>query len=269
MPRIITLTTDFGTRDPFVGEVRGVLARSAPGATVIDLTHEVPARDIAAGAFLLETGTRSFPAGTLHLAVVDPGVGTARRAIAVQTDRFRYVAPDNGLLARALSHERVVDARVLTSPGRSARVAPTFHARDVFAPAAARWSAGLPLEELGPPAGVLDLSGEIDRAPLPIGADARRPVRVLWVDRFGNAALDLLAEQLPDPAVGRAAFHTATGARIELRTTYGDVGIGDPLAVVNGAGYVEIAVREGRADTLLGLAIGDRVEVGVEGVPSS
>src|SRR5262245_33021919 len=141
---IITLLTDYGTADSYVAEVKAALLAGAPAATLVDVTHEIPPGDIKAGQYLLGRAWHRFPAGTVHLVVVDPGVGTERRALAAEDRGHRFVAPDNGLLTVLAPHAPFVSLPVL--PG----VSPTFHGRDVFAPAAARLAMGARLEDLGP-----------------------------------------------------------------------------------------------------------------------
>ena len=153
---VITLLTDFGTQDAFVGVMKGVIKTIAPGADVIDLTHHVPPQDIKAGAFVLKTAYQYFPPGTIHLAVVDPGVGGARRPVAAQIGEYVYVCPDNGLLSYVLAEETLTQAVTLDNtqyhlPQRSR----TFHGRDVFAPVAAHLASGVPLAALGAQADTL------------------------------------------------------------------------------------------------------------------
>lgn len=148
---LITLTTDFGARDWYAGVMKGVIARIAPEAEVIDLTHEIPAGDIRAGAFALAAAYRFFPKGSIHLGVVDPGVGSARPGVAVQTADFWFLGPDNGLLSWALAREKLLAIRALEQPDYFLKpVSGTFHGRDVFAPVAAHLSRGVPMEKFGP-----------------------------------------------------------------------------------------------------------------------
>ncbi len=256
-PGIITLTTDFGTADTFVGQMKGVILEIHPGAQIVDLTHEVPAHDIVAGAVALRAGYAAFPRGTVHVAVVDPGVGTTRRGIVVRTARHTFVAPDNGLLSKILEEVVVESAHVLKSERhRRAEVSATFEGRDVFAPAAAWLLRGIVPDELGPPAG--DLVRLPPSGP-PLEPGRPTPVRVLMVDRFGNVTL----------AVARNAIDTSQPLRVETKGetittvlyTYGDSRDDCPFLLFNSAGYLEIAVREGRAADRLGLLAGDEVLV--------
>ncbi len=148
--QLITLTTDFGTRDWFVGTMKGVILSVAPRAAVVDLTQDIPPGDIRGGAFALLAGYRFFPKGTVHDAVVDPGVGKARKAIAVQTARYCFVGPDNGVLSLALANEKIQTIRSLENREYFLHpISRTFHGRDVFAPVAAHLSRGVPIQKLG------------------------------------------------------------------------------------------------------------------------
>ncbi|SRR5581483_4891308 len=268
---LITLTTDFGLEDNFVGVMKGVIAGLAPAARVIDLTHAVPPQDIAAGAFSLATAYAYFPPGTIHLAIVDPGVGTARRGIAVAAGGYYWVAPDNGLLGYAFAAlaaagrlegqwregmwEFGADALAveLTEPRFwLPRVSRTFHGRDVFAPVAAQLARGVPLRALGP------LTRRVQALALPSPAPIAGGWQgiVLHVDRFGNLISNLDAATL----AGRAWSVEVGGWRIPaLSETY--AAIDDLGALIGSAGYLEIAARNGSAAARLGLAAGAPVVV--------
>ena len=247
--RIITLLSDFGTADSYVGEVRGTLLSLAPDATLVDLTHDIAPGDVAAGSFVLGRAWRTFPVGTVHLAVVDPGVGTRRRALAADVAGHRFVAPDNGVLSDvfAAAHADVVSLPVPESASH------TFHGRDVFAPAAARLATGAALGELGPAVG--DLVHLPPRRVRSEGADVVG--HVVHVDRFGT-----LVTNLPDDAVAPGAvIAVGLGGRhsLPLQATFGDVPSGSLVALVGSGGTVVFAVRDGRADAVLGLTRGAEV----------
>src|SRR5437867_549095 len=186
---IITLTTDFGVADWFVGTMKGVILGIQPRAVLVDITHEIPPGDIRAGAFALAASQRYFPRGTVHLAVVDPGVGSRRRILAVQTQDFVFVGPDNGVLSCALVSEKVkavhhiTNSRFFLNP-----VSRTFHGRDVFAPVAAYLSAGVAIQKLGPP--VRDFL-RLDWPGPRIGQD-KADGEVIYIDRFGNAMKNIV-----------------------------------------------------------------------------
>lgn len=241
---LVTLTTDFGTADGFVGAMKGVLARLAPGVTVVDVAHDVPRHDVAHGAWTLATAVREFPRGTIHVAVVDPGVGGDRLEVIAQIDGHLLVGPDNGLFAYLAAAGPVEGTWAITSTAfRMPDAAPTFHGRDVFAPAAAALARGLPPEAAGP---ATCLAG---RLPWAARVDGDAGV-VVHVDRYGN-----LVTNLPGPA--RAV--TVHGQRIAAARTYADVAVGALCAYVGSAGTLELAVREGSAAALLGLGRGAAV----------
>lgn len=265
---IITFTTDFGLRDSYVGQMKGAALSVAPDARLVDLCHEVPPQQVAAGAYVLETGYGVFPAGTVHVAVVDPGVGTGRGAVAVRAGDQFFVAPDNGLLTRVLRREPLHEAHLLTDaafqrPERSA----TFDGRDLFAPAAAWVARGTELRRLGPPAAEL-VRLEGVRPEIRLGKAT--PVPVVWVDRFGNVTLDVHRETLrkllgPEPWSG-APLRLVAGDR-EVRAfhrTFADAEHGAPFLLVNSSGYLEVALREARADHALGLEPGSNALLTIE-----
>lgn len=245
MPPLITLLTDFGLADSYVGEVKAVLAAQAPGAMLVDITHLVPPGDIRAGQYILSRVWHRFPPGTVHLAVVDPGVGTPRRALAGEAAGHYFVAPDNGLLSSLPAEARFVSLAVPET------AAPTFHARDVFAPAAARLTQGTALAHLG--AWVTDPV----RAPLPVPrrAGAALVGEVVYVDQFGTLVSNL-PRALIDPGARIRVGGTEVGT---LRRTFGDVDRGQLVAYVGSGGSVEIAVRNGSAARLLGVGVGTEV----------
>jgi hypothetical protein len=251
---IITVVTDFGSGSPYPAEVRGVLAARCRAA-VVDITHDVPARDVRAGAYVLAAAASRFPAGTVHLAVVDPGVGTARRAIAATGGGHVFVAPDNGLLTRALTAAAswravAIDVERFALPSASA----TFHGRDVFAPVAGALAAGMPIDRAG--ASVDDLIWLTEREP-------RRTVTalrgtVIYQDRFGNLVTNIPGIWLSG---ARVAAVVARRLRVRARTahTYADGGAGEMLVLVGSDATIEIAINGGDASKRLSLGPGDEV----------
>lgn len=250
---MITLTTDFGLVDPFVGIMKGVIACRAPGVPVVDLCHGIPPQDVLAGALVLRHAAPFFPPGIVHLAVVDPGVGSARRAVCLETDQARFVGPDNGLLSLAAPPERVrravllADDRFFLSPRSD-----TFHGRDVFAPVAAALATGTDVGALGPPC--TDLV-RIELPPLDT-SESLVHARVVYVDRFGN-----LTTNLPDgPLLRRLVrLRIADTTIAGLSPCYAAVPSGTPVAVVNSWGHLEIAVRDGSARERFAAGIGTPV----------
>ena len=263
---LVALLTDFGTRDHYVGAVRGAVLAACPEATVVDITHQLPRHDVAAGAYSLAAAYRAFPAGAVFLAVVDPGVGSARRAIALEAGGYRFVGPDNGIFTHVLAEHPGARVHEITNP-RLMRpdVSPTFHARDVFAPVAAHLARGAALSEVGPPV----------RDPVVAAQEAVRRVgkseweaTVVHVDGFGNlttslsgADLDGILESLDgDPT---ELVVVVEGVVLPLVRTYADVAEGEPCALMGSSGRLEIAVHRDSAARLLGAPKGAPVRLRV------
>ncbi len=257
-PPIITLTTDFGAQDTYVGEMKGAILAVHPESRIVDLCHCVPPQNVSAGGFALETGSAVFPDGTVHLAVVDPGVGTARRAIAVRTRRQYFVAPDNGILTRVLEHEPIEQAHVLQNPRYMRPVrSSTFEGRDLFGPAAAWIALGTPLESFGPPAGEIR---RLDVARRHLESGRRTEVPLAWIDRFGNVILDLKITAV-DLGRFRVRVDTPNGTVNSTADTYGNAPANEPFLLVNSGGYLEIAVAGASAAQRTGLDMGMTVQV--------
>jgi S-adenosyl-L-methionine hydrolase (adenosine-forming) len=253
---IITLTTDFGVRDPYVAEMKGAIlgiARAA-GATVqlVDVTHEVARHDVVEGALALEAAAPFFPRGTVHVAVIDPGVGTARRGIAVAARDQVFIGPDNGVFTPFLSGRDWRAFELAVPADRLPAVSRTFHGRDVFAPAAAHVAVGVDVAGLGPaltdPVRLAWDRGR-ERAGMIEGT-------VIHVDRFGNLVTSLFADALRQGSVVRVA-----GRTIPVVGTYGDLPRGGLGALAGSSGRLEIAVREGSAASVLRARRGTRVIV--------
>jgi len=234
---VITLTTDFGTGSPYVAAMKAALLAGCPDAALVDVSHGLTAFDMEAAGFVLWAGTRHFAGGAVHLAVLDPGVGTARRPLAVQLGHACWVAPDNGLLSLLLRESELTPTVVALRRPEGASA--TFEGRDVFAPAAAALAAGARLSTLGEP--VHDLV----RLPPPAP-------RVLWVDAFGNLVTSL------KPPVAALKLGPVTIRR--TARTYGEVGPGEFFFYTGSMGFIEIAVRGGRADRLLSAGPGTEVQ---------
>jgi S-adenosylmethionine hydrolase len=254
MRPVITLLTDFGTADPYVGMMKGVIATICPEANVVDVTHEVPPQDIRAGAFFLERSFRYFPEGTVHVAVVDPGVGTARKPIAVRSVGHFFIGPDNGLLSVAARRPRALHLDRATY--FRAEVSRTFHGRDLFAPVAAHLASGVPFERLGRPL----------RKIVRLKNVALRRTRrgfagnIVSVDRFGNLITNL--EFTNWQALRRPQFRAGPFVATSLAPSYGAVQKGELALILGGYGRLEIAARDGSARKILGLGAGDVVELG-------
>jgi len=250
-PRIVTLTTDFGTGSGYVAELKGRLLHARAALTLVDIAHDLPAHDVRSAAWLVAQACPAFPAGTLHLVVVDPGVGTARRIVWVRAGGQEYLAPDNGVLARVLAATAAQATRVLAVPPAAS---PTFHGRDVIAPAAVALLDAAAPESLGPSAGEL--------ATVPIPQPRATPAglegEVVHIDAFGNLLTNLPADLLPRlVAAGRLIVGDHEVARVV--GTYGEAPPGTPVALVGSQGVIEAAVVQGRADAALAAGVGSRV----------
>ena len=264
---IITLTTDFGTADTYVAQMKGVIAGIAPRARVIDGTHGVPPQNIVVGALALDSLVDAFPDGTIHVAVVDPGVGTERAAVAVETERFTLIGPDNGLFTLLLDRYPPTAIVHLTNPEYHRTLAPgrpvctTFHGRDIFAPAAAHLANGAPFNELGESASTLI---HINIRPPELTTNLIK-ARVLAVDHFGNLATNLTRKTFEDWLKNSGA--KSTKVRIKrrdigpIRQTFADVSPGQPVAYFGSFDRLEIAVRNGSAARVLKSKKGASVEL--------
>jgi S-adenosyl-L-methionine hydrolase (adenosine-forming) len=268
--RYITFLTDFGLEDDFVGVCRGVMRGIAPDVTVIDVTHGIPPQAVTQGAVVLARAIPYLPV-SVHLAVVDPGVGSERRPVAVRTETGRiFVGPDNGLLMRAADQEGVDAARALTNTRYHLDdVSRTFHARDVFAPVAAHLAAGVPFAELGE----LVETDELVRINLPepeIGRD-KLVANVVTIDRFGNLALNVMREHLDELSLEPGDWVELQFALdpyyAQVAETYADAGRGELIVYVDSYDAIAIAVRDGNAARLTGAAPGDRVRLRVTPAP--
>jgi S-adenosyl-L-methionine hydrolase (adenosine-forming) len=258
---LVSFVSDFGHDDWFVGVVHGVVLEICPRARIVDLTHEIPPGQIERAAFVLEAACPDLPVGAVNLAVVDPGVGTARRALAVRARGQVFVGPDNGILEWALS-DPGAEAHALTAERWFRHpVSRTFHGRDVFAPVAAHLACGATLDAFGPripdPVRLL-------RPPLH-AEDGELVGRVMFVDRFGNALTNLTASSLAEafPAVPEEALQVRIGSRAigGLSRSYGDAPIGTLVAIIGSSGRLEIAQVGGSAAIRFGLGEGDPVLV--------
>jgi S-adenosyl-L-methionine hydrolase (adenosine-forming) len=257
---VIALLTDFGLADHYVGAMKGAILGACPDATLVDVTHAVPAHDVAAGALALDASYRHFPGGTVFVAVVDPGVGTERRPIAVGAGRWLFVGPDNGLFTFVLEAHPLAQVRLLANPALYRMpVSPVFHGRDLFGPAAGHLAQGLALDEVGPP---IDDPVRLSLPPKRRTGDAIEGA-LLHVDRFGNLVTNVTAADLASLAGHDTSGLEAVldGRPLRLVRTYADVPEGEPCALVGSSDRLEIAVHRGRADALPGARPGRAVLV--------
>jgi S-adenosyl-L-methionine hydrolase (adenosine-forming) len=256
MPTLITLTSDFGTRDPYVAAMKGVILERCPEAQIIDLSHDIAAQDVFEAALFIAGCADRFPPGTIHVVVVDPGVGSDRRGLVAQVGFQRFVCPDNGLLTLLLQRLSVEAAHAITNPAfMLPKVSATFHGRDVFAPTAAALAAGGALDEAGP--AVQDLVA-LD---IPQATRSGQSVSgaILHIDHFGNAITNIHRSHLggatPEPfEIGGRRFD-------RLCATYGEVPKGDSCALFGSGDYLEFAINGGNAAEDLSLVSGLEVEL--------
>jgi S-adenosyl-L-methionine hydrolase (adenosine-forming) len=259
---IITLTTDFGTSDHFVGAMKGVILDIAPDAQIIDICHAVQAFDVLDGALTISQAYSYFPSRTVHVVVVDPGVGTARRPILASCDKYHFVAPDNGVLSLVYAREKRMHVRHITSQHYFLQpVSNTFHARDIFSPVAAYLAKAVEALKFGE-----EIEDYVKfNAPKPKAVDGNR-LRgvVLKVDRFGNLVTNITPQDAPmlfaDPA---RKFKIVLGNReiSEMRSTYAEGAPGEVFAVLGSMGFLEIAANRGAAAQLTGAGKGTEVSI--------
>jgi S-adenosylmethionine hydrolase len=257
MPTIITLTTDFGLSDPFVGIMKGVILGIAPEAQVVDITHEVRSYDILEAALVIESSYRYFPSGTIHVIVVDPGVGSARRPMAAAAKEHIFVAPDNGVLSSVLNGD-------VSTPAPAAHwinnrslflqaVSQTFHGRDIFAPVAAHLALGIPIESVGPR--IVDFVKKPLPKPRPQGD--KLVGMALRIDKFGNIITNLKRSHLGKDFVIRVAGLSIT----RFCANFSEAEPGEFFALEGSMGYIELALNQGSAADRLKVGRGAQIEV--------
>ncbi len=256
---IVTLLTDFGTKDHYVASMKGTILTINPRCTLIDITHDTRPHDIREGAFLLGSAYAAFPKGTIHLSVVDPGVGSPRRPILLVTANYFFVGPDNGLFTVALKKEKVKKGIGLTNPRYFlSPLSRTFHGRDIFAPVAAYLSLGVKPEAFGPG---LDSWTELDFEKPRIGKGSLMG-EILHIDTFGNLITSIDEKQLVQFAddhpfvikIGKRTIH-------DLKKGYWEGKRNQPMALIGSGGFLEISIREGNAQEVLRVKRGNRIEI--------
>ena len=262
---VITILTDFGTDDEYVGLMKGAILSINPRAAIVDLTHQISRQDIVQAAFTIHSGYHFFPEGTVHLIVVDPGVGTERGLLALKMDNHFFIAPDNGVLTLLLAEQKVSSLNLIANPDYFRHpISQTFHGRDVIAPVGAHITNGLEVSELGPeidPQKVICLDG----------LGARRTEKgdikgeVVTIDHFGNMITNIKSEQLTDcfPAGSRQKIRIEIGPNVihGLSDSYASGRLNSPLAIIGSRGYLEIAINKGNAAQCLNAQKGDHVRV--------
>lgn len=254
---MITLTSDFGLKDPYVAEMKGAILSINPNANIIDITHGVEKFNIRMGAFMLASAAPYFPNGSVHLAVVDPGVGTERRAILVQTKQGFFVGPDNGLLMLAAQNQGIEHTYELTNPMfMLLKVASTFHGRDVFAPVAAHLDKGVKPSEFGP---------VINAAVSPEFASVKRRNgsligEVLYIDGFGNLITNISQKEMTKAKTVNVNLQNIS-LNLTFGKTYAQAKPQEPIALIGSHGFLEIALNQGSAAEKFHVKAGDKIEV--------
>lgn len=259
---IIALLSDFGLKDPYVAEMKGIILSVCRKATLVDVSHNVSKFDVREGAFMLARSAPYLPKGTVNLAVVDPGVGSDRRAIVVEGKRNLYVGPDNGLLMLASSMEGIRSVYEIRNKALMlSKVSRTFHGRDVFAPVTAHLAKGVPPKEVGPK--ILDYF--VPNFATPEVRGASLVGEVMYVDGFGNAVTNI-----PERFVRMTRMHDGDNLKVSLGERSWKVGLcgsyeegtpGNPLAIIGSAGFLEFAEKQGSATKLMKIKVGDPVRV--------
>ncbi|MCY4404163.1 MAG: SAM-dependent chlorinase/fluorinase [Candidatus Poribacteria bacterium] len=285
-PHIITLTTDFGTSDVYVGVMKGVILNINPQAQIIDITHDVSHQNIHEAAFTINAAYRYFPKGTIHVIVVDPGVGSNRQAIVCKTENAVFVCPNNGVLTYLLqnieteTNNHKPNAVIIENPTyHLPQVSNTFHGRDIFAPVAAHLSRGVSLSQIGTPI------QNIVQLPIPTVKSDNDILtgEIIKIDSFGNLTTNISEDVLTSFLFSSAQNNTHTGALCKhadnikfeikidsiclkkLNSSYAESAVGEPLAIINSFGLLEIAINTGNAEACLGVKIGDNVVVNRSG----
>jgi S-adenosylmethionine hydrolase len=266
MSTIVTLTTDFGSKDSFAGSMKGVILKINPQAQIVDISHDIGPQDIWEAAFSLKTSYNYFPKGTIHLAVVDPGVGSGRRGIIVVTESYYFVGPDNGVFSliyqeaeRLRVHHITASHYFLPSPG------PTFHGRDIFAPVASWLSKGIPSGNFG------DVIEDYVKLNVPVPKISGNAIEghVVHIDRFGNVITNITYKDLlslaPEGTETKPVSVTIAGKVIKgLKKFYAEAAPGEPSAIINGSGHLEIFLFKQNARTALSLKRGEQVRLAFE-----
>jgi hypothetical protein len=270
MERIITLTTDFGLRDPYQGALKGAVLKVNPRANIVDITHLINLGDVREGAYILSGAALFYPDTTVHLAVVDPGVGTRRRPILIETEKYFFVGPDNGLLSLAAEKDGVKRVIELTNKEYFLpEVSETFHGRDIFAPVAAHLTLGVPPDSFGPVIKGIQSADGVERrnVHVPTAEGDALSGRVVHVDNFGNLITNIrgedLMEYITQNGPGRVEAVVMGRAVSGLSSTYASVEGGTPVALIGSSGYLEIALNRGNAAAEFGAGCGENVELRV------
>jgi S-adenosylmethionine hydrolase len=255
---VVTLTTDFGLADHYVGTVKGVLVTRCPGVRIIDISHEIPPFSIYSGAYTIDQAAPYFPAGTIHVIVIDPGVGTARKPLVLEALHQYFIAPDNGVLTMIIGRDPKAKAYEIET--RDMWLSPpssTFHGRDIFAPVAAALASGATkLRKIARRLTKIELVPDL--RPRQINAGEWEG-KLLSIDRFGNAITNFSITGFPMLASSRFSIHVGRHRIATFKSTFGDAPDGVCFAYAGSSGYIELAVKQQSAAALLNASAGDRI----------
>lgn len=266
MSSIVTLTTDFGMKDSFAGSMKGVILKINPQAQIVDITHDIGPQDIWEAAFALKTAYSYFPKGTVHLAVVDPGVGSGRRPIIVVTESYYFVGPDNGIFSLIFQEaERIRVHHITANHYFLPNTGPTFHGRDIFAPVASWLSKGIPSGNFG------DVVEDYVKLNVPVPKTTGNTIdgHVIHIDRFGNVITNITYKDMqalvPDGGEMGPVSITVAGKEIKnLKKFYAEASPGEPSAIINSSGYLEIFLFKQNARTTLSLKRGEQIRLTIQ-----
>ena len=256
---VITLTTDFGTRDPYVGIMKGIVLSINPDARLVDITHEIPAQDINNASFVIANSYEYFPSGTVHIGVVDPGVGGDRKNIGILTERYFFIGPDNGIFTIMSKKEKILEVREITNqPFILDKISDTFHGRDVFAPCAGHLSAGSFFSDIGP---VIKNITSLEHPELTENRNILTG-EMVSIDSFGNLITNLSIERFR-LFTGNHGFeiYYASERFNKIGSHYVDVDFGKPLVLFGSSGYLEISMNGGSAEQYFMTTVGTTVTI--------
>ena len=258
MRNVITLTTDFGLRDYYVSAMKAVMLGIAPEVRLIDVSHDIPSQDIMAGSWVLKNSAMLFPSKTVHAVVIDPGVGTERNPIALQVEDQYFVGPDNGIFSLLTADREYTAVRLTKREYLREHPSSTFHGRDIFAPAAAHLSRGVPLRELGEPLEELVSY----RWMQPIADKDGIQGAIIHIDKFGNLVTNIPEVLIRERVWGRnIKIYVGNVILDNLSNTFGNVAEGEPVAYVGSAGMLEVGINKGNAEEMLGVQKGAQISI--------
>ena len=265
---IITLLTDFGISDEYAGLMKGAILSINPSATIVDITHQIDSQDIVQAAFTISSSYEYFPEGTIHLVVVDPGVGSDRSLLALKTKKHVFIAPDNGVLTMMFNEEKIISLiRITNTKYFRSPTSRTFHGRDIIAPVGGHLSVGLNIGKLGAEIDLKD-AVRLDHLEAQISENGELVGKIIAIDKFGNLITNIGSDKLREvfPKVPKRILSITTGAHLitGLSETYSNVALKSPVALIGSRGYLEIALNQDNAAHVLNAGKGDEVRVKIQ-----